>query len=187
MAGTRTAVLVLGSGSNVAEDWDGNTVALPNQSSAERVVEATRVYRLVNPDWIVVSGGRVYEDDPSSASAESARDLLVSLGVPAAKVLVENTSKTTHEEAVTVGAKLKSMAVERVVLVTSDLHMPRALGAFRAQGIKAVPAVARRQQDRTPWNLDLLPSDSGLGEAGSVAREILGIGHYALRGWYQFP
>jgi uncharacterized SAM-binding protein YcdF (DUF218 family) len=111
----------------------------------------------------------------------------VELGVPESKILLENTARTTHDESVAIAAMVQAMAVDRVVLVTSDLHMPRALGAFRAQGVNAVPAVARRRHDRPPWNIDLLPSNPGLEEAGEVTREALGIASYAMRGWYRFP
>ena len=73
-----------------------------------------------------------------------------------------------------------------MVLVTVDLHMRRSLGAFRAQGIDAIPAIARRPVNRPPWNVEFLPSDTGLAESTAVARELLGIGYYALRGWYRF-
>jgi uncharacterized SAM-binding protein YcdF (DUF218 family) len=107
--------------------------------------------------------------------------------VPAAQILVENRPRTTHEESVFVGETVRRLAPDRVILVTSDLHMPRAMGAFRAQGIETIPAVARRPVDRTPWNLNILPSDAGLEEAGAVARELLGIGYYTVRGWYRWP
>jgi uncharacterized SAM-binding protein YcdF (DUF218 family) len=186
-ASGRVVVVILGSGSYVAEDWDGHSVTLPNQTGMERAVEAARVYRLVKPEGVIASGGRVHAEDPRSASAEGSRRLLVELGVPPSKILLENTARTTHDESVAIAAMLKALAADRVVVVTSDLHMPRALGAFRAQGIAAVPAVARRPYDRPPWNLDVLPSDAGLEEAGAVARETLGIVYYAMRGWYRFP
>ena len=50
----------------------------------------------------------------------------------------------------------------------------------------AIPAIARRPHDRIPWQLNFLPSDSGLAEAREVAREVLGIGYYTVRGWYRF-
>jgi uncharacterized SAM-binding protein YcdF (DUF218 family) len=186
VTGGQVAVVLLGSGSYIAQDWDGREVLLPNRAGAERVVEAARIYRLVQPKWVISSGGRVYDDDPSSASAVPARDLLIQLGVPETSILIDNRARNTHEESVNVGQTLKALGPDHVVIVTSDIHMRRAQGAFRAQGIETVPAIARRPHDRNPWGLDFLPSDSGLEEASSLAREILGITYYSLRGWYRW-
>ena len=184
----RTAVVILGTGSFTARDWTDKSVSsIPDRSAASRIVEGARVYHLITPDWVVSSGGQVYADDTDAPSGETMRDMLVSLGVPSAKVLVETRSKNTHDEAVIVASMLRPMAVDHVILVTADLHMRRSLGTFRAQGIHAVPAIARTPTSRPPWNFAWLPSDAGLGESGSVARELLGICYYTLRGWYRFP
>ena len=182
----RTAVVILGSGSFSARDWDGKTSSVPDRSGAARIVEAARVYHLIKPEWVISSGGRVYADDPDAPSGETMRDMLVALGVPASRILLETESRNTHDEAVIVRRMLESLPADDVVLVTVDLHMPRSLGAFRAQGIDAIPAIARRPVARPPWNVSFLPSDSGLMESNAVARELLGICYYALRGWYRF-
>jgi uncharacterized SAM-binding protein YcdF (DUF218 family) len=182
----RIALVLLGAGTFSARDWNDDGVARPNRTGADRVVEAVRVYRLIHPEFVISSGGRAFDSDAEPPSGESMRDMLVELGVPASQILTETTSRTTHEEAVIVRSMLQSRPVDHIVLVTSDLHMRRSLGAFRAQGIEAIPAIARRPHDRIPWELDFLPSDSGLGEAREVAREVLGIGYYTARGWYRF-
>jgi len=186
VSGGQVAVVLLGSGSYIAQDWDGRELLLPNRAGAERAVEAARIYRLVQPKWVITSGGQVYDDDPSSTSAEPARDLLIQLGVPEASILIDNRARNTHEESVYVGQTLKTLGPDQVVIVTTDVHMRRARGAFRAQGIDTIPAVARRPHDRNPWGLDLLPSNSGLEEASSLTREVLGIVYYTLRGWYRW-
>jgi uncharacterized SAM-binding protein YcdF (DUF218 family) len=70
------------------------------------------------------------------------------------------------------------------VLVTSDVHMRRSVGAFRAAGLSVIPAPARSPRRPTPWRLDVLPSQAGLDEADSVGHELLGLAYYRLRGWY---
>jgi uncharacterized SAM-binding protein YcdF (DUF218 family) len=187
-----TAIVLLGSGSFTARNWDAGAensdddTSIPDRSGAARIVEAARVYRLIKPDWVISSGGNAYADDDNVASGDTMRDMLVHLGVPAEKILVETESKNTHDEAVIIRSMLKSISVGQVVLVTTDLHMRRSLGVFRAQGIHPVPAIARRPTSRPPWNLSWIPSEAGIAEAGSVAHEFLGIAYYTLRGWYRF-
>jgi uncharacterized SAM-binding protein YcdF (DUF218 family) len=181
----RTAIVLLGSGSFTARDWDGGEFSIVDPPAATRVAEALRVYRLVDPEWVIASGGKVRPDDPNVATGITMRDALVRLGVPLARVIVETKSRNTHEEAVVVAPILEDLDVANTVLVTSDLHMRRSLGTFRAAGIVAIPAIARHPivgGNHSP----ILPSYRWLWYSGDVAHEALGIGYYAARGWYRF-
>jgi len=73
------------------------------------------------------------------------------------------------------------------VLVTSGTHMRRSLGTFRAQGIRAIPAIARDPLTAIAWSDWLLPSDLGLWKSSSVIHEIMGLVYYTARGWYKLP
>lgn len=181
----RTAVVVLGSGSFTARDWDEHGVSMPDPVGANRAIEAARVYRLVDPVVIVSSGGSVGAMDPNAPGGKVMGDLLLQLGVPASRLMLELESQSTHDEAVIVKRMLEPIRVEHVVIVTSDIHMRRALGTFRAEGLPVLPAIARSPHIQTPWDIVLLPSQSGLTEAQDVMHEILGIGYYAAHGWFQ--
>jgi uncharacterized SAM-binding protein YcdF (DUF218 family) len=181
----RTVIVVLGSGSFTAHDWKENRVSMPDPDGADRVIEAARVYHLIDPEWIISSGGVVGMMDRGAPGGKVMADALVQLGVPAPRILLETASRTTRDEAVIIERMLKPLNADRVVLVTSDIHMRRSVGTFRAVGIDAVPAVARSPHFAAPWNIDLLPSESGLEETRAVMHELLGITYYALRGWFR--
>lgn len=181
----RTAIILLGSSAYSARDWEENILTILDRTGSERAAEGARVYQLTKPDWVISSGGRVYADDRNAPSAEAMRETLIRLGVPDSRILVNSKPRTTHEEAVGVRAMLKSIPAEHFVLVTSDLHMRRSLGTFRAEGIQAIPAITRRPRVRPPWNLEWVPSEAGLAEAHDVAHEVLGICYYFVRGWYR--
>jgi uncharacterized SAM-binding protein YcdF (DUF218 family) len=72
-----------------------------------------------------------------------------------------------------------------VILVTSETHMRRSLGTFRAQGIQAVPAIAREPAPVMPWIAWIIPTEGGLQRAADVWHEIIGLGYYLVRGWYR--
>jgi len=182
----RTAIVVLGSGAYTAIDWDDNAVTTLDIQASMRVIEAARVFRLTNAEWVISSGGLVEVTDNDEPSGTAMRDALVRLGVPAERILVEVDSRTTHDEAVIVASMLAKLDAEHVILVTSDIHMRRSLGAFRAVGINAVPAIARHRQDSTLWLGRYLPSEAGLHETADAAHEIIGIVYYAARGWFVF-
>ena len=113
------------------------------------------------------------------------RDQLVRLGIPSSRIVVESESKTTHEQAVLVAPMLKSLGAEQYVLVTSDIHMPRSLGAFRAYGVRAVPAVAPATPSSDPLSVRLIPSVVGLNRSQQVAHEVFGLSYYFARGWWR--
>ena len=180
-----TAIVVLGSGSFTARDWKENQFSVVDPPAATRVLEAVRVFKLIDQAWIISSGGRVDPDDPDEPTGQTMRNALVQLGVPETRIVVETKSRNTHEEAVVVAPLLASMGIRQTVLVTSEIHMRRSLGTFRAAGIDAVPAIARSPFHNLSLSDWVLPSSLGLYEGAHVAHEVLGIAYYAARGWYR--
>ncbi len=181
-----TAVVVLCSGSFTARDWSGNRFSIVDPSAATRVLEAVRVFQLIDQAWVISSGGLVDPDDLDEPTGLTMKNALVQLGVPESRVLVETKSRNTHDEAVIVAPLLSSMGIRHTVLVTSGIHMRRSLGAFKAQGVDAVPAIARTpdlQLSLPDW---VLPSGFGLYEGSQVAHEALGLVYYTARGWSRF-
>src|SRR5471032_2872592 len=177
-----TAVVVFGGGDQFIQGWTERlTVTTPVE--AERVLEAARVFRLIAPAWIISSGGK-NPTDAGEATSRTMRDELVRLGVPPDRIVLEERSRDTHDEAVLIAPMLKSLAIERVVLVTSKTHMRRSLGALRAVGVDAIPAVARGWDPPSRW-FDWLPTGEGLNRSGTVAHELGGIVYYWLRGWWR--
>jgi uncharacterized SAM-binding protein YcdF (DUF218 family) len=75
--------------------------------------------------------------------------------------------------------------VDQVVLVTSQTHMRRALGAFRAVGLRPIPAVAQEFERTKPLSTWILPSEEGLAIASGNAHEVIGLAYYWLRGWWR--
>jgi uncharacterized SAM-binding protein YcdF (DUF218 family) len=181
----RTVVIVLGSGSFGVEDWDGRRFAMPDRPAMARVLEASRVFRLIDPAIVISSGGHPHPQHKLAPTAETMRDALVTLGVPADRIVMETESRTTHDEAVVIAPMLRARGAEQVILVTSEEHMRRSLGTFRAEGIDAIPAIAQDLRRELTWTQRWLPSDEGLGTASKNVHEVLGIVYYALRGWWK--
>jgi uncharacterized SAM-binding protein YcdF (DUF218 family) len=184
VAGRRTIVILLGSGGHDLEDWSGRTYSLIDQQAAIRAMEAARVFKLIDPAVVISSGGNSHTDDDSRPTGETMRDALLTLGVPRERIIVETVSRTTRDEALVTRPILEAQGAQQVVLVTSQTHMRRALGTFRAVGIHAVPAVANefdRDKDFLEW---VLPSEDGLWMASINAHELTGMVYYWLRGWW---
>jgi uncharacterized SAM-binding protein YcdF (DUF218 family) len=178
----RTAVVLL-SGRVEIRTHRGRTTAALAPTCAARVREAVRVHGLIAPEWIISAGRTRRPETRVPTCAELMRDELIRLGVPATRILVEIEARTTRDQAVTVAKMLRKLGVRHSVIVTSDVHMPRALGAFRAQGVSGTPAGAADPGASRAWPAWVFPTAHGFRFSGDVAHEVLGSALYRLRGW----
>jgi uncharacterized SAM-binding protein YcdF (DUF218 family) len=180
----RTVVVLLGSGSYRRLDWSGAKMSVLDPIGLERTLEAARVYRLVEPDFVISSGGLIDPDSGEDPAGETMRDALVRLGVQSDRIIVERQSTNTRDEAQMVAAMLPSMNVKHVILVTSPIHMRRAIGMFRAVGVEAIPAIARQPDYLSPA-FRFVPTETGLKTSALVVHELAGLTYYWLKGTYK--
>ena len=143
------------------------------------------MFRLLDADVLVSSGGLIRPTPRTWPSGLTMAEDLVRLGVPRDRIIVEAESTTTRHEAVLVNELLRAHPVDRVVLVTSQFHMRRSVGTFRAAGIEVIPAIAREPDGVDEWWEKLIPTDKGVEESAMAAHELAGLVTYAVRGWYR--
>lgn len=99
-----------------------------------RGYEALRLYHKHDNIKIITSGYKGYS--PIS-DAQSAALKLMDVGVKQEDILIEEKSQDTHEEAL----MMKQYVQDRpFYLVTSALHMPRAMLLFEQEGLKPIAA-----------------------------------------------
>lgn len=104
-----------------------------NHTPLVRVIEAARVHRLLPGSKIITSGRG---SEPTS-EAETMAQLLVSIGVKRHDILTEDRSSNTHAQALEIR---RIVGEARFVLVTSAIHMPRAILLFNRQGLQPIAA-----------------------------------------------
>lgn len=132
---------------------------------------------------VLVSGGKVFSDTPGPPCAQVMRDFLERLVVPTSRLIVEDQSRNTYENAVNSARLLRERGITRVVLVTEASHMRRAQGCFLQQGIEVVPAPCQFRAPGLPWTLSgFLPNPATTADAQRVAHEWLGWVWYRLQG-----
>ncbi len=174
------AIVLLGAGTRTLQ-LGGEQISLLPQPGAARVLEAARVYRATRrAPWVVSSGG-LRPQTPGVESSVAMRAALIALGVPAERIVLESKSLTTHDEAVIIAGLLRSLQAEPFALVTSRSHMPRALAAFRAQGLHPVPDVA--PDVILPTTHLFMPDEQGWDLTRRLIHEWIGFAYYRYRGW----
>jgi uncharacterized SAM-binding protein YcdF (DUF218 family) len=155
-------------------------------SAASRARHAAALFRAGKAPRVLVSAGALFAQPPGvRPEAHYVQIFLGELGVPPDAVLVETESGSIRENALATRRMLERHALKSVLLVTSAAHMHRALGAFRAVGIDAIPAPTdyRIDEKNEPALLGLLPSAEALDTTTDAVREYLGHAVYAVRGW----
>jgi uncharacterized SAM-binding protein YcdF (DUF218 family) len=151
--------------------------------SLYRCLRAVDVYFEGSKLPLVVSGGSADTDGPTPPLAEVMRDFLLRLGVPAGDMLVEDQSRSTHENAVETSQLLEARGFRRIVLVTDAAHLPRAAACFRKQGIDVVPCGCRYRATRLPRSLEIvLPDPSAARGVREAWHEWCGIAWYWICG-----
>jgi len=127
-------IIVLGGGISAGVSKSRHAVEV--NASAERVIAMLELARRYPNARIVYSGGSGRLLPPHIPEAPIAGTLLDSFGVDRARVLLEDKSRTTFENARAVRDLVRPQPGQRWLLVTSAAHMPRAIGSFRAAGFE---------------------------------------------------
>ena len=139
-------IIMLGGGA-MPDSPDVDGVGALCASPANRLLTAVRLQRKLGVP-ILLSGGQVYED--TGAEAKIARRILIDLGVPESKILVETRSINTTQNARYSAEILRAQGLTQPILVTSAFHMKRAVLNFKKQGIDVVPYPADYQVTHHP-------------------------------------
>lgn len=99
-------------------------VAVSGGNTPVRTAEAINLYKNDWADVLIFSGAALDEASPSNA--EVMRSQAVRAGVPAEDILIEQDSRTTHQNASNVAQLFKEHDIQQIIVVTSPYHQRRA-------------------------------------------------------------
>jgi uncharacterized SAM-binding protein YcdF (DUF218 family) len=162
-----------------------DVVILLTGGPAARILHALRIYRAGKAPLILISGEMQPWQACAVPAAEPIADRLVGLGVPRSALILETESRNTRENAVNTAAIFKSRGWRNGLLVTSAVHMPRALAAFQKVGLGLVPAATDIEAGPPQFDsfLDFLPDAWALAQATLAIKERIGLFVYHFLGW----
>jgi uncharacterized SAM-binding protein YcdF (DUF218 family) len=142
------------------------------ESSYRRSAFAVREVHRGGYERILISGG----GSGATPTSGPMKAFMVAAGVDSKIIELEDTSRSTHENA-QFSAKRLQGEKRPIALVTSDFHMFRSARLFRKEGVPVVrrpyaDASARAARWRNRWEI-----------AYELAEETAKIIYYKLRGW----
>lgn len=142
-------------------------------AALERCIAASRIYKEYGFGRVIVSGR-----DPDVAAMEMTSgmaDLLVALGVPRTSIMLESESLDTKENALFSTRMVHALKAEKAVLVTSAIHMPRAMWHFDRAGLKVIPAPVKFQAPARRTLARFIPDSEALGRSQRLVHELFGL------------
>jgi len=149
-------------------------------SAANRLLTSLQLYQKLKVP-IIISGGKVFQD--TGGEAEIARHILIGAGVPAKKILLEDQSLNTTENAQYTKKVLEKHHYRDPILVTSAFHMLRSVEQFAKAGVKVRPYPTdyyTNMEQRFDFH-QLIPSAGALDDVSRALKEYLGL--LAIK-WY---
>ncbi|MBE9060921.1 YdcF family protein [cf. Phormidesmis sp. LEGE 11477] len=162
--------------------------------AGDRILYAARLYNQGHAPKLILSGGRVqWRGGSDESEADDMKALAMAMNVPAADIILEETSLNTRQNAVNVKEILAAQSIESVLLVTSAVHMPRSVAIFQKLDIEVIPAptdyLVATPPDESGGTtiegriLSLLPHAEATGRFTRAMKEYIGFAIYRLRGW----
>jgi uncharacterized SAM-binding protein YcdF (DUF218 family) len=152
---------------------------------AGRVLHASRLYRAGKVKRVLVSAGNIPWALAIKPEAELIKELLVEWGVPSEAIEIATASRNTYENGREIERMWKARGFKSALLVTSAIHMPRAIAVFRHAGLPVIASTADvlvvdgDSRDLFAW----LPDASALAGTTKALKEWMGILVYRLRGY----
>jgi uncharacterized SAM-binding protein YcdF (DUF218 family) len=119
-------------------------------------------------------------DTAQQSQSAVARELLLGAGIDPQRIVFETKSRITCESPRATLDLVGADASQRWLLVTSAMHMPRAVACFRAAGWDVTPYPTNFRRGVDPWTFAL---PENLNDLDYAAHEWAGLLYYRLHGY----
>ncbi|MFQ5534195.1 MAG: YdcF family protein [Sphingomonadales bacterium] len=173
-------IIVLGGAidQHISTRWSRTSL----NKSAERMTEAVALSRRYPKARIVFTGGIGSISQSGQTEAAIAVQFFHQQGIDSDRLVLEDKSRNTFENAVLTKRLVDPGEGERWLLITSASHMPRSVGCFRKAGWQVIPHPVDFQTAAHYWpEWSMRPADY-IASADFAARAWIGLIAYYLMG-----
>ncbi len=171
------AIVILAGGSYLnAPEYGGDTVATP---TLERIRYGAYVHRQTGLP-VLVTGGRVFDYIKIAEATLMEKVMETDFRTPVK--WREDQARNTWENAQYSQRILKQEKINKIILVTHALHMPRSVMSFEAAGFEVIPAPLAYHSKNSGFSVsDFLPRAGAMNNLSHLMHEVIGILWYRLR------
>jgi len=152
-----------------------------------RSISGLRLYKQNIAPLIVMSGGSGNILEENQKESDRMTDFLIEFGVDKDKILSENKSRNTRENAFFSKKIMDNYQIEKIALVTSNIHMKRSIKVFEKLNYKVFPY--NSQIFRIPRNINrfdpfvFFPNVENLFISSQIIYEYFALMLYKINGW----
>jgi uncharacterized SAM-binding protein YcdF (DUF218 family) len=175
------AIIVLGGG----EDGRGSVHRgeLQVNEAGDRITTAAALAVRLPAARLILTGTTASLIDSVPGTTGAVRDHFLAIGIDPARLVLEDRSRNTYENATLTRTIVTPKPGERFLLVTSAAHMPRSVGVFRQAGFDVVPYPT---DYRTNYPADIFHTfgsiPAGLKRFDEATKEWIGLIAYRVLG-----
>lgn len=182
--GKADVIVVLGGGTD-PQQYPRPMVEV--NGAGDRMIYAVKLFRDDIADKIILSGGTLdWQGETETTPAKDMQILMSFMGVPDEAMILQGGSANTAQDAEFSTSIIKENNWKKVVLVTSALHMPRAVGLFHKLGVEVIPAPTDYTITDQAWKelyswqwenviINILPTSANLKSTTSSMKEYIGM------------
>jgi uncharacterized SAM-binding protein YcdF (DUF218 family) len=142
-------------------------------ASLPRAIGAARIYHERPVSHVIVTGRAEPLGSPDD-TARAMADVMVAFGVPPERIIIEPLALDTRQNASFSTDLIHGLGATKTVLVTSALHMPRAVMEFNRAGLPVIAAPVDHRYEPPQGLAPYIPSISSMLRTGQVLHELLG-------------
>jgi uncharacterized SAM-binding protein YcdF (DUF218 family) len=168
------SIVMLGQGARgdiITVDGNGELTS----DTAINVITALKLYNELKLP-IILSGGTPEGVKGAGNESQISRRALIAMQVPADKIIMDDKSRTTQENAKNSAAILNNRGLKHPILVTSSTHMSRSVELFKKEGIDVLALPTQYETPKKVKNdvFDFIPSAYGISMVRNGLKEIIG-------------
>ena len=151
--------------------------------SVDRILGGIELMKANKAPYLILTRGKLPWSN-GRPEGEVLYDYVVKAGINKQKIILTTNVQNTDQEAEAI-KKLLNNKIKKIILVTSAIHMERAITVFNAAGIEIIPfPVDFKSSSNNFTIIDFIPSAGAFSSTSYFVREMQGRLYYKLK--YKF-
>ncbi len=157
-----------------------NSGTLEWSEAVDRFEQGIALMKAGKAPLLIFTGGRLPWSNQQITEGQELQGAALARGIPASSIIVTGEVGNTADEAKAVRKIAEERKLQRIILVTTSWHMPRAEYLFRTRGVPVLPfPTDYSTRYNEPFTvLDFLPQADALRNTETALRETYGRLYY---------